>query len=502
MKKSSYTIGSIIILLLAALVFVLVPALAGLADGAKLPPYAYYNSKPITFDDGSLFQKRAQAILQDYESRGVDLNDPNLASFYYSQSFETAFTQVLSTYMLSFFTESTGYIVSDYAIDRRIRTQPQFLDGSGSFSEARYEQLTDTEKRNLRKELREELANFRSYEDIFGSQLEVGFTPLYGLKSSSAEIDFVRNLGGKRYAFDIASFDIKQFPNEEKVAFGNAHKDLFVKYNLKVITSDDENKIKEVASRIKKTEITFEDAITEYSTKQLGDKATGTLSANTRYQLENAFTKPEYLDKVLNLKTGEVSDIIETASAYCIFKCMDSPTEPDFTNDMTVTEVYEYLLTREKSVIEDYYINKAKDFIAYANNNSFEKACDNFDVKSKSFAPFALNYNTTSLIGSTPMGDDEILRFAATNENFFKNAFKLKEDEISSPVVIGDANSVVVIRCSAITTADFSESDGTATANTINDTSKSSINEVLIYSNPRIKRNSEAFMAKFLRRAL
>ena len=500
MKKSSYTIGSIIILLFAALVFVLVPALAGFADGAKLPPYAYYNSKPITFEDGSLFQQRARAILEDYESRGVDLNDPNLASFYYSQSLEQAFTQVLSTYILSFFTESTGYIVSDYAIDRRIRNQPQFLDGSGTFAEALYEQLTDAEKRNLRKELRQELGNFRSYEDIFGSQLEVGFTPLYGLKSSSAEIDFVRNLGGKRYGLDVASFDIRNYPKEEKIAFGNSHKDLFVKYNLKVITSDDESKIKEAASRIKKTEITFEDAIEEYSTKQLGDKATGTLSANTRYQLENAFTKPEYLDKVINLKTGEVSDIVETASAYCIFKCMEEPAQPDFTNDMTVTEVYEYLLTREKSVIEDYYINQGKDFIAKANVTSFEDACTAFPVRTKSFEPFALNYNTTSLIGSSPVTDDEILRFAATNENFYKNAFKLKESEISSPVVLSDANAVLVIRCRSITTADFSESDGTATANAINDASKSSINESLIYSNPRIKRNSEQFMAKFLRR--
>ena len=494
MKKSSYTIGAFIVLLFAAIVFVAIPAISGITDSSRLPPYAYFNSKPITFSEGSDFLKAAQEEMQLYESRGYDLNNPDYRSFFYSQIFDSAFTKVISKNILNFFTNSTGYIVSEFAIDRKIRNDSAFLDGSGTFSAALYEDLSDTDKRNIRNNLREELTALRSYEDIFGSAEEIGKYPIYGLKTSTAEVDFIRKLSSNLYSFEMVSFDTKQFPDSEKIAFGEAHKDLFVKYNLKVITSSDEQEIKEVASRIKKSEIVFEDAIAEYSKKQLGDENTGDLSANSRYQLENAFTKPEYLEKVISLKPGEISDIVETASTYCIFKSMSEPTQPDFTNSLTLTEVYEYLLTREKSVIEDYYVNHAKDFIAAANQNGFDSACEEYSKSSTTFMPFALNYGNTSLIGESTAAKDEILKYATTNENFFKTAFKLKKNEISSPVVISSANSVIVLKCNDITKKETSEIDTSSIAGTINATSKNSTNESILGSNPRIKRNAEKFL--------
>lgn len=498
MKKGFYSIGTIIILLLAAIIFVFVPAMAGVEGKAgQLPDYGSYNGKPIRYEENSPFYNAAIRCMEQYEQQGYNFSDPTFASFLYTQAFEQAFTNVVGGYALTYFSESTGYKVPETAIDRRIRQQEQFLDISGEFSPAVYEALSETDKRNLRKSIAEELTQMRSYEDIFGSLNEVGNRPLYGLKASTSEIDFINKMSDKLYALDAAAFDMSNYPDSEKVAFGNAHKDLFVKYNLKVISCDTEAKAKEVLKRIKNSEITFEDAIPEYSTKHYGDPETGLLSANFRYQLDNAFTKPEDIEKVTSLATGDMSEILETASAWCIFKATDAPVQPDFTDSFIVSNVYDYLKTREKSVIENYFENQAKDFVAKANADGFETACNTFPVKTNSYPAFALNYNNTSLIGHNPLSDDQLLSSAVTTDDLYKTAFKLKKGEVSSPVVLSGSNIVVVFRCSDIVTAEKTSADRDACANTINVSSKSSINSTILASD-KIKDNSAEFMKVFL----
>lgn len=499
MKKGFYSIGSIIILLLAAIIFVLVPAAAGVSDSSPYPEYGSYNGKAIRYEENSPFFNAASQCRNEYEQRGYNFNDPTFASFLYSQVFEQAFTNVIGGYALTYFTESTGYKVPETAIDRRIKQQEQFLDISGEFSPALYESLSEADKKKLRKSIAEELTQIRSYEDIFGSLAEVGKRPLFGLKASTAEIDFVNKLSDKLYAFDAAAFDMSTYPDSEKVAFGNSHKDLFVKYNLKVISCDTEAKAKEVLKRINNSEITFEDAIPEYSTKHYGDPETGVLSANFKYQLDNAFTKAEDVSKVTSLATGDLSDILETASAWCIFKATEAPTEPNFNDEFTVSSVYDYLRTREKSVIENYFENQAKDFVAKANAEGFETACNTFPVKTNSYPAFALNYNNTSLIGHNPLSDDQLLSSAITTDELYKTAFKLKKDEISSPVVLSGSNIVVVFRCADIITAEKTADDRDACANTINMSSKNSINSTIL-SSDKIKDNSAEFMKAFLRK--
>lgn len=497
MKKGFYSIGSIIILLLAAVIFVLVPAFVGKEGASRFPDYGSYNGKPIRYEEKSPFYNAAVRAIQNYEQQGYDFTNPTFASFLYSQAFEQAFTNVIGMYALTYFTESTGYKVPETAVDRKIRQQEQFLDISGEFSPAIYESLSEADKRELRKSISEELTQMRSYEDIFGSLLEVGNRPLYGLKASTAEIDFVNKMSDKLYALDAAAFDMSAYPDSEKVAFGKANKDLFVKYNLKVISCDTESKAKEVLKRIKNSEITFEDAIPEYSTKHYGDPETGVLSANFKYQLDNAFTKAEDVSKVTSLAAGDLSDILETASAWCIFKATEAPTEPNFDDEFTVSNVYDYLRTREKSVIENYFENQAKDFVAKANADGFENACNTFPVKTNSYPAFALNYNNTSLIGHNPLSDDQLLSSSITTDDLYKTAFKLKKGEVSAPVVLGGSNIVVVFRCSDIVTAEKTTDDRDACANTINMSSKSSINSTILASD-KIKDNSAEFLKVFL----
>ena len=498
MKKSFYSIGSIIILLFAALIFVLIPATTGAADSMfRLPDYGSYNGKPIRYEEKSDFYNAANEIRYSYEQQGVDFNS-EYASTFYAQVFSQAFQNTIGSFALEYFTESTGYVVPDAAADRAMRRQSMFQDETGTFSKAIYESFSDTEKRKAREQVVKTLTQMRSYEDMFGSIAEVGDSYMYGLKSSSAEVEFIRKMGEKQYGFQAVAFDMKNYPDSEKAAFGKAHKDLFVKYNLKVLSCDTEAKAKEVLKRINNSEITFDDAITEYSTKYYGEPETGILSANYKFQLSNAVVNEADTEKLTSLAKDAVSPVIETASGWCIFKAFEEPTEPDFADASAITAVYSYLLTREKSVIEEYFTNIAKDFVSKAATMDFLTAARSFEgAQTTSVAPFALNYNDTVLIGKSSIGQDTILRYASTNENFFKTAFKLKKDEVSSPIILSGANQVVVLKCTDIVTGGTpAEEAKKVITPEIGMASKSSINYSIL-SSDKIKDNSEAFMTAF-----
>ena len=60
MKRGFYTIGSLIILLIAAFIFVLVPIFSGGRTGTRLPPFGSYDGTEIRYEQSS-----------DYDQQGI-----------------------------------------------------------------------------------------------------------------------------------------------------------------------------------------------------------------------------------------------------------------------------------------------------------------------------------------------------------------------------------------------------------------------------------------------
>lgn len=498
MKKSFYSIGSIIILLLAAVIFVLVPAMAD-STGTKRSPYPDYgsfNGQAIRYDEGTDFFESVNEVFNYYESMGVDFSS-EFASQFYGQIFSQAFTNVVGTKSLEYFTESSGYITPDSAISRSVKNLPDYKDGSGVYSPAKYQSYTEDERRSKQDQVEKGLKQMRSYEDIFGSMEEVGTSPIYGLKTSSNEVEFLRKMGEKQYAFEVAAFNLRDYPADEIESFGKNHKDLFVKYNLRVITCESQSKASEALKRLNNNEITFEDAIAEYSKGYYGDPNTGIISANYKYQIETAFINADDINKVTSLQANEYSPVIETISAYCVFQATEAPVQPQFENNSMNDAVFSYLLTREKSVVESYFVEKAKEFTAKASATSFDSAAKFFNVSVSTVAPSALNYNNGTIVGQSAIASNPDLSGALTNDNFLKTAYSLKSGAVSEPIVLNTADKVVVLKCTGITNGGTPAAEAKALiAPAINQASKESINHAIL-SSDRIKDNSHEFMAVF-----
>lgn len=436
-KNTAYTIGSLVILLICAFCFVILPAFTGSGQKQEtLPAFGKYKNKEIRYEQGSDFANFVTQYGQLYQNYGQQLDQ---STYYYI--FNYAFNSTAMQYAYTDAVKKSGYEVPHSAINRRLI--PYFSDENGNYSSKIYKQTSDESKRELTENATKALISSRFFDDNFGSEDDfLGSDGLYGIKESDAELSFLQNYEANKRGFNMAVFNLSDFPEEEKVKYGKQNEAKFAKHELSIITVEDKSTANTVAKRLLNEELTFEDAVSEYSTKSYSDTE-GKLTNHYTYQIENMLENPEDYAKVSDLKNNDLSEVIQTKSGYSIFKCTGATAKADFNDDETIRTITNYLTNYENTVIEDYFIAKAKDFKTEAMKSNFTDACETFEIENTEIAPFPLNYGNVELfakLDTTVKG----LSSADTNDNFLKNAFGLKLNEISAPFVLN--NSVVVLQ--------------------------------------------------------
>ena len=105
-------------------------------------------------------------------------------------------------------------------------------------------------------------------------------------------------MGENQKSFDAAVFNMNEYPESEKVAFGKNNAEKFVKYDFSVITVADKAKAASVAKRVNNGEITFADAVSEYSTKSYSTDS-GKINNKYHYQIEKFLTNKEDMAKAI-----------------------------------------------------------------------------------------------------------------------------------------------------------------------------------------------------------
>jgi hypothetical protein len=264
----------------------------------------------------------------------------------------------------------------------------------------------------------------------------------------------------EKRSFSLAAFNTTGYPDSEKIAYGKEHADDFVKYDMSVITTTDEAEANKILKRLNSNEITFGDAVTEYSEKNYSN-GQGKLTSNYAYQLKNIIPTDADFKTVTALAKDATSDPIKTERGYSLFHVDGAAVQPDFSDNDMVVVVYNYLKSYQTGHIEDYFTNIAKEFSAKAASNGFAAACREYGINDINIPAFPLNYGNVSILPKVPSDTVKEISGAASNDNFLKTAFSLKKDEISDPVVLG--NNILVLRLDNVTNEE-PESGTTTTA--------------------------------------
>lgn len=487
MKKNTfYTIGSLIVLLICAFVFVLLPAFSGgSANQNEALVFGKYGKKEIKYEQNSDFTNFVQQYAQMFQQYGQNLDS---SAYYYI--FNYAFDSSVMKYAYNDYVEKSKYVVSDAAVKRGMI--PYFYDENGKYSDKLYRQTSESDKLELKKQITSALTSQRYFDDNFGSQDETfGGESLYGLKESDAELDFLDSYNANKRGFHMAVFSLSDYPDEEKLNYAKQNSAKFNSYDLSVITVEDKATADKVAKRIANGELSFEDAITEYSEK-LFSNTEGKLTNKLQYQIENILAAKDDLAKITDLEEGKVSEPVETTTGFSIFKANSAKTEPDFDSADLLSTVSTYLTNYESTRIEDYFTAKATDFTTEVLNSDFDTACAKQNVTNVDIPPFPLNYGSETIATSV---DTSLpgLSGADTNENFLKTAFSLKLNEVSSPIVMD--GSIIVLQYST----EEKKSDDENSAITQIENYDSSSSRQFIMESPKLENNfAQVYFSNFM----
>ncbi|MGP1459485.1 MAG: peptidylprolyl isomerase [Treponema sp.] len=501
MKKSVYTIGSLIILLIAAAVFVLVPIFAAGRGNKRIPPFGKYAGTEIRYEQGSAFADAVANMVNEYQRYGSDLSGDM-----YAMIFESAFGSTVTRLAAEKAVAKSGYHVPKAAVNRSMRQY--FLDENGEYSQKVYRRADPDRVRELRKNREEELIFARYMQDLFGntesteryieglfgSAETIGSTRPYGLKTSKNEIAFIQEMNEKRRAFHSAAFNMNDYPDEEKSAYGRENAAKFVKYDLSVITCDDKAKASALLKRLSNSEITFADAVGEYSQQAYSDE-TGKLRSNYGYQIEKMLSDPAELSKITELAADSTSEAVQTSIGFSIFHADGDAVQPDFENEDTIKAVYNYLTSYEFGKIEDYYTQKAKDFADAVKANGFDAACAQFGLTNNEIPAFPINYGNLSVLTRLDTGVQGLYT-ASTDEKFLKTAFSLKIGDVSEPLVMG--RNVVVIQYAAAQSSDDEPIPAEALTDELENYDSRSAQSALMAS-PKLENNVREVFDKHMR---
>ena len=500
-KNTAYTIGSLIVLLICAFCFVVLPAFTG-SEGQqnKLPPFGKYNKREITYEQDSDFANYVSQYGQMFQAYGQQLNEQT-----YYTVFKYAFDATVRKFAYEDAVNKSGYVVPQAAVNRNM--VPFFSDENGNYSSKLYKQSDAKTVENLRKSIQSALVASRYSDDLFGSEEDiVGSEALYGLKESDSELDFLKSYNANKRGFQMALFNTSDYPEEEKLKFAKEKQAKFNKFDISIVTVEDKAKAQTVLKRINNNEITFEDAISEYSLNYFTNSE-GKVTSAYQYQIENLLVNKDDLAILTDLAVDSVTDVIETSNSFSIFKKNGETKTPDFEIDEYKDLVSTYLRNYEKTRIEDYFTAKANDFIAQATKSDFDSACTSMNIKNVEIPAFPLNYGSVAIADSLNTSI-EGLSSADTNEKFLETAFNLKMNEMSEPMVLNGYVAVIKYtsdgnEAEAADTndeeTDNSEDDNTADVlSNISDLDQSSANSYILSSDKLENNFAEVYFSNMM----
>ncbi|MBO5137690.1 MAG: peptidylprolyl isomerase [Spirochaetaceae bacterium] len=471
-KKILLSIGSVFILILAALIFIFLPAMVGSVE-EDIKPFGYYDGKPIEYKQGTYFADSVQYYSDQRSAQIQTLEDEY-------EIFNDAFQSTVLNMGYTMAVQDSGYIVPEELLNRNMRVY--FYDENNQFSQKLYNETPESTKKSLWENTVNSLEYMRYQDDVFGSMSDVmGDYSMYGLKSSSKEVPFIQQMGAEKRSFDYVAFNTSDYPIEEALAWAKNHTDLFTQYDMSVISVSDESTANKLLKQLQNNEILFEDAVAEYS-RNYYSSSDGKLTSTYNYQIKNIVTDEASFDAITNLTVGTLSGVIPTVNGYSIFRADNASTAPDFENQDVAKTIQSYMVAYESGIIESYYIDLARDFANRASLEGFREASDAMGLKVETITDTPLNYGDNNLL-QTMSTTSSGLAYASTNESFLKTAFSMKLNEVSSPIVLN--GNVVVLNMTGET---FSDNDTMMYMYYMTTFDRASVNNAFL-SSPKLENN-------------
>jgi len=425
-------IGTVVVLVLVIVSFVLVPAIVPETVGGGDLVFGYYDKIPISWIPGGMFSQYRDQAVQYYQRMGIDINNYWAAAEIWRQSYEA---MVVHTAILQMMKRS-NYSVPERTVDRNVAMRPEFQE-NGRFSSVLYNRMSDSARLVIWRQTQDELNKIAFYNDYFG------------LLIPSSEAVFVANMGSVMRNFEMVYFKVDDYPDSEYRAYAGEHADLFASIHLSRITiGSGEREARRILDTIKDGTVTFEEAAITQSQDSYADRG-GDMGIRYSYELAREIPNSGDREKIFALGIGELSDIVSVGENRAIFRVEEAYKQADFEDEATMEMVRSYLRNFERGRMEDWAVAQASDFIAEVREAGFDNVVFWRNMEKHKFGPFPMNYGGIDLFSSLesfsiPGFSSDDLTYLSRNENFWNIAFSTPINTPAEPLVQG-SNVIVLI---------------------------------------------------------
>jgi hypothetical protein len=421
-------IGTIIILIIVIVAFVLVPAIvpqAGLGNSDLT--FGYYNKTPISYVPGNYFARMQENIAQYMQS---SMDATNYQYIYY-QVWRGAFDEtVIHTGILEEM-KRAGYTAPADLVDRRVAALPMFQE-NGRFSGALYRQMDSGARMSLWREMQDSIA-----EEHYKSDMN-------GLRVSSREVSFISAMASPERTFQMVFFPLSSYPDSEIIAYVNANPNNFRQIHLSSVTiTSSEREARQVLTSVENGTLSFEDAAKNQSRDSYAEKG-GDMGLKPAYELSTEIPDAAEREGVLALNSaGALSSLVKVPTGWAFYRCEAPPVPADTSDQTMISQIRYYMNDFERGRIEDWLIGEAEQFIELVKAGDFETAAAARTLELRNFGPLPLNYGGTDLFTTLSSFSVSELGYADSNENFWRTAFSTPLKTPSIPFVVG--SNVLVI---------------------------------------------------------
>jgi hypothetical protein len=436
--------GTVAILIITIIAFVLVPSLGGGAGDSGGLNFGSWGNKPIAFAQGSYFASQVQATKNQLEQQGYrDTGD----QFFAFQVWRQAFENTVTHFGLLDYATSNGISASDDFLDRQMARYPAFVE-DGVFSRRKFREASNAFKLSVRQEIMETTLKQRYVGDIVS------------VETSTAEKAFIKSMAQYERSLEFIAVPFSAYPDSERLAFAAANSDNFRRIRIsKVTLTSTAKEADEVLARVRSGALSFEEAARNHSKDAFASKG-GDMGWQYAWELRSDLKEPALAAELLALPASEVSKVYETvAGSWAFYRVDEAAILGDPASEDLLRTVTEYMNRFERGRIEDWSIAQAKDFSAAA-VTSFSGAALARGLQIKETNAFPLNYGGAFNLGYFALLDtldtqsNPELTGANTNETFLKAVFSLEAGQISEPIILN--SSVIVARVLEIRSADES----------------------------------------------
>jgi hypothetical protein len=420
-------LGTILILVIVIVAFVLVPALVPNARGGDIDrTFGYYNRVPINFAPGSFFAQYKND-LDDQETQ--NRQNPAYQPVSEVELLRRAFDETVVRFGILDEMKASGYTAPEETVDRRIAENPVLL--------ARYRQADSGTKISLWRQVQEDIA-----EDYY--RLDVN-----GFRVPAAEAAFIGAMASRERSFDMVSLPLSSYPDGELVSYAEANPALFRVLRLSRITlGSGEKEAQQILGTIRGEITTFEDAARTHSQDAYADQG-GDMGQKMAYELVYEIPDEAEREKIIGLGKGEISQAIPVPGGWAFFRVEEAAAPANMGNTALLDKVRSYITTFERGRMEDWLIKDAEALGALIREEGLSEALYRRGLKERSFGPLPINYGDNPLFTSLLSFRDSQgqimieLYYAMENEEFWSTAFFSPLNTPSAPLVLGD--SVVLL---------------------------------------------------------